>query len=97
MNDTPTDTPTDVQADARKQAIGRLKAKRDFKSFLGTAAIVIVIVVAIWALSDQGYFWPIWVILGLGIALFFSGLQAYGPHRGPITEAEIQREMDKGA
>ena len=36
------------------------------------------------------------VILGLGIALFFSGLQAYGPHRGPITEAEIQREIDKG-
>jgi uncharacterized membrane protein len=91
------DTPTDVQDDARKQAISRLKAKRDFKSFLGTAAIVIVVVIVVWALSDSDYFWPIWVILGLGIALFFSGLQAYGPHRGPITEAEIQREMDKGS
>jgi hypothetical protein len=59
------DTPSDVQDDARRQAISRLKAKRDFKSFLGTV-------------------------------LFFSGLQAYGPHRGPITEAEIQREIDKG-
>jgi uncharacterized membrane protein len=90
------DTPTDVQDDARRQAISRLKAKRDFKSFLGTAAIVIVVVIVVWALSDSEYFWPIWVILGLGIALFFSGLQAYGPHRGPITEAEIQREIDKG-
>jgi hypothetical protein len=91
------DTPTDLQDEARKQAIKRLKAKRDFKSFLGTAAVVIVVVVAIWALSDSDYFWPIWVILGLGIALFFSGLQAYGPHQGPITEAEIQREIDKGS
>ncbi|HZO07306.1 MAG TPA: 2TM domain-containing protein [Solirubrobacterales bacterium] len=90
------DAPTDVQDDARKQAIRRLKAKRDFKSFLGTAAIAIVVVIVVWALSDSDYFWPIWVILGLGIALFFSGLQAYGPHRGPITEAEIQREIDKG-
>ena len=46
------DTPTDVQDDARRQAISRLKAKRDFKSFLGTAAIVIVVVIVVWALSD---------------------------------------------
>ena len=91
------DTPTDVQDYSLMQAISRLKAKVEFKSFLGTAAIVIVVVIVVWALSDSDYFWPIWVILGLGIALFFSGLQAYGPHRGPITEAEIQREIDKGS
>jgi hypothetical protein len=91
------ETSTDVQDEARKQAINRLKAKRDFRSFLGTAAIVIVVCVIIWAVSDSDYFWPIWVMLGLGIGLFFSGLRAYGPHKGPITEADIQREMDKGS
>jgi hypothetical protein len=91
------ETSTDVQDDARKQAINRLKAKRDFKSLLGTAAIVIVVCVIIWAVSDSDYFWPIWVMLGLGIGLFFSGLRAYGPHQGAITEADIQREIDKGS
>lgn len=91
------ETSTDVQDEARKQAINRLKAKRDFKSLLGTAAIVIVVCVIIWAVSDSDYFWPIWVMLGLGIGLFFSGLRAYGPHHGAITEADIRREMDKGS
>jgi hypothetical protein len=91
------DSPTDVQDEARKYAIDRVKAKRDFMSLLGTAACVIVIVVVIWAFSDSDTFWPIWVMLGLGIALFFSGLRAYGPRRGPITEAEIQREIDKSS
>jgi hypothetical protein len=91
------DLPTDTEDEARKRAIDRLKARRDFKSLLGTAAVVIAIVVVIWAASDRGYFWPVWVMLGFAIALFFSGLKAYGPHRGPITEAEIQREIEKGS
>lgn len=91
------DSATDVQDAARKHAIDRLKAKRDFKSLLGTAVIVIVIVVVIWAAAGVDEFWPGWVMLGFAIALFFSGLRAYGPHQGPITEAEIQREIDKGS
>lgn len=88
------DPSPEVQDEARKQAIDRLKAKREFKSLLATAAVVIAIVVVIWAASGAGYFWPMWVMLGMGIAVFFSGLRAYGPHQGPITEADIQREID---
>ena len=53
--------------------------------------------VAIWAISDGDYFWPVWVMLGFAIALLFSGISAYGPRRAPITEDQIQREMDRGS
>jgi uncharacterized membrane protein len=88
--------PSDVEDAARQRALARLKAKRDFMSLLGTAAIVIAITIVIWAVTDSDSFWPVWVMLGFAIALFFSALQAYGPRRSPITDAEIQREMDKG-
>ena len=56
---------------------------------------MIVVLIAIWALSDSDYFWPVWPMLGLAIALFFSALRAYGPRQAAITEAEIQREIDR--
>jgi len=80
---------------ARELALRRLKARRSFKGLLATAVGVLAIMVVIWALSGGGYFWPIWVVFGLGIALIATGWQAYGPQQGPITEDEIQREIDK--
>ena len=80
---------------AREIALKRLKAKRSFKGLLVTAAGVIVLMIVIWALSGGGYFWPIWVVFGLGIALVTTGWQAYGSTTVPITENEIQSEMDK--
>ncbi len=79
--------PADGQDEARKAAIERLKAKRAFLSLLGTAAFVIAVCIVIWALSDSGYFWPVWVMVGFGFALAGSGWRAYGPapvrdHRG---------------
>jgi len=50
--------------------------------------------IGIWALSDQGYFWPIWVILGWGVGLLLNGWDVY--FRRPISEEEIQREMEQG-
>ena len=79
----------------REQALRRLKAQRSFKALLVTAVGVLALMVVIWALSGGGYFWPIWVVFGLGIALVATGWQAYGPREHVITEDEIQREMDK--
>jgi uncharacterized membrane protein len=79
----------------REQALRRLKAQRAFRSLLFTAIGVLALMVVIWALSGAGYFWPIWVVFGLGIALITTGWQAYGPRNHGISEEEIQREMDK--
>lgn len=84
-----------TEIDARELAVKRLKAKRGFRSLLFTAVGVIALTTLIWALSGQGYFWPVWVAIGFGIALVTSGWTAYGPAERPISEEEIEREMQR--
>ena len=44
--------------------------------------------------SYAGYFWPVWVIFGIGIAVVVQAWKAYGPSNR-ITEADVQREMER--
>jgi hypothetical protein len=80
---------------AREQAIKRLKMKQDFKGLLAGGIFAIVVTVVIWALGEGGYFWPIWVCLGVAIGVVAQGWKVYGPSNR-ITEADVQREMEKG-
>jgi fatty acid desaturase len=82
-----------VEDEARAASVKRLHAKRGVKNLAGTALFVIAVCVIIWAVSGAGSFWPGWVMLGFGIALFASGWNAYGPRQRPITEEDIQREI----
>jgi hypothetical protein len=79
---------------AREAALKRLKDKRDFKSHVATYLIVNALLVVIWAVSGQGYFWPIWPILGWGIGLALNAWTAY--FQKPISEDDISREMERG-
>jgi Domain of unknown function (DUF1707) len=47
----------------------RLPARPDFGPYVGVS----VMLVAIWALTGMGYFWPIWPILGWGSSFVFTG------------------------
>ena len=85
----------DKPEEARQLAIQRLKMKQDFKGILGGGIFAVVIVVVIWAIGGGGYFWPVWVMLGAAIAIVSQGWKAYGPSNR-ITEADVQREMEKG-
>jgi hypothetical protein len=78
----------------REAALKRLKDKRDFKNHAATYLIVNALLVVIWAVSGQGYFWPIWPILGWGIGLALNAWTAY--FQKPISEDDIRREMEKG-
>jgi hypothetical protein len=96
-----TDTPlapeegVDKPEEARALAIQRLKVKRDFKGLFGGGVLAIVVTVVIWALGEGGYFWPMWVMLGVAIGLVVQGWKAYGPENR-ITEDDVQREMNRG-
>jgi hypothetical protein len=83
-----------TEEERREAAIRRLKAKRAFMQSLGAYVIVNAFLVGIWALSGQGYFWPIWVMGGWGIGIAFHAWSVYG--RSGITEADVQREMQRG-
>lgn len=80
--------------DSREAAVKRLKAKRDFRRSLVAYVIVNAFLVVIWALGDRGAFWPIWPIAGWGLALGFQAWNAYVTK--PISEADIQREIERG-
>jgi hypothetical protein len=85
----------DKPNEARQLAIQRLKMKQDFKGLLGGGVLAIVVTTIIWALGEGGYYWPVWVILGVAVALVVQGWKAYGPSNR-ITEADVLREMEKG-
>ena len=79
---------------ARKAAIARLEAKRGFSIHGAIYVIVNVLLMVAWAVSGRGYFWPIWPLLGWGVAVAIHGWTVY--FQKPISEDEIRREMQKG-
>ena len=82
------------QTDLREQAIRRVKAQRDFRTHVVVYLVVNIVLVAIWAATGAGFFWPVFAIGGWGIGLFFHWWGAYHEAR-PISEDEIQREMGR--
>ena len=96
MTDTPLAPEQGISTadNARELAIQRLKMKQDFKGLLGGGALAVIVTIVIWALGEGGYFWPMWVILGVAIGLVGQGWKAYGPSN-QITEDDVQREMQR--
>ena len=84
----------DQMDDRRREAVERLKQKRDFRTHLSVYVVVNALLVAIWALSGAGYFWPVWPILGWGVGMAFHWWDTY--MQKPITEQQIEREMGRG-
>lgn len=89
---------TEAHEDAfRRIAVQRLKKKRDFKSHLFTYLVVNAALWTIWAVDGaiNGFGWP-WPV----IPTFFWGLFVLGAandtfRRKPITETEIDREVER--
>jgi uncharacterized membrane protein YecN with MAPEG domain len=77
----------------RNAAIERLKAKRDFRANVFSFIVINALLILIWAVTGAGYFWPIWVIGGWGIGLIFHAWTVFG--QKPITESDVQREMQR--
>jgi hypothetical protein len=83
------------EENARELAIQRLRMKRDFRGLAAGGGLAVIVCLVIWALGGAGYFWPMWVMLGVAIALISTGWKAYGPSN-QITEDDVQREMRRG-
>jgi hypothetical protein len=80
---------------ARELAVQRLKMKQDFKGIAAGGALAVAICFLIWQFADDSFPWPVWVAFGVAVLLVTQGWKAYGP-RNRITEADVQREMEKG-
>ena len=78
---------------ARDRAITHLKKRRDFLGHLLVYVLVNTFIVVIWAVTDDnGFFWPVFPIVGWGIGVVMNAWDVYW--RPDITEADIQHEME---
>jgi len=78
----------------RQAAIIRLRKKRDLQAHLMAYLTVNLFLTGIWLFtSPDGFYWPIFPLLGWGIGLALHLWDVYAPT--PVTEEKIQREMDR--
>jgi hypothetical protein len=77
----------------REQAVERLKKRRDFHNHLVVYVVVNAALWGIWAITGAGYPWPAWVTGGWAIGLLLNAWEVY--YRTPITDAEVQREIER--
>lgn len=75
----------------RKEATTRVRKRRDFGAHVVVYVVVNAMLIGIWAMTGQGYFWPAWVLLGWGVGLILNFWDVYV--RKPVTETDIEREM----
>jgi hypothetical protein len=81
-----------VEPAGRERAIKRLKKRRDFYGHLLVYALVNGFLVATWAVVDvHGFFWPVFPILGWGVAVVLNAWDVY--RNDTLSEAQIQREI----
>ena len=86
------ETPHEVEL--RERALRRLKKKRDFRGHVLIYLLVNSFLVAVWAVTNpDGFFWPIFPLLGWGIGVVANAYDVY--LADDISEAEIQREMGR--
>jgi hypothetical protein len=63
----------------RERAIERAQARRDALMLTLTGPLVTAVLLVVWAVTGSGYFWPIWPMLGVSIALVVALWRAFGP------------------
>ena len=84
---------TDQQeTNLRERALQRLKKKPEFTAHLLSYVLVNGFLVILWLAVGDGFFWPMFPILGWGIGVFFHAWDVY---RGEPSEEEIAKEMTR--
>jgi 2TM domain len=83
-------------ASLRREAIRRLKKKRDFRAHLLAYVLVNGFLWLVWgvvyaAASGPWFPWPLFPLFGWGIGLVFHAWDVYG--RKPFSEQALEREL----
>jgi hypothetical protein len=77
----------------RDLAAKRVRDRRDFGNHMAAFVVVNLGLVAIWAVTAQGYFWPGWVLGLWSVGLVLHAWDAF--LRKPITDADVEHEMER--
>lgn len=57
----------------------RAQARRDAMLLTFTGPLVTAVLLVAWAAAGAGYFWPVWPMLGMSIAVLVALWRAFGP------------------
>ena len=57
----------------------RAHCRRDALLLTITGPLVAAVVIAAWLATGAGYFWPMWPMLGMSIAVLVALWRAFGP------------------
>jgi hypothetical protein len=77
----------------RAAARHHLERQRKFYGDIVAYLVINAFLIVVWAVSGFGYFWPGWVLGGWGVLLVLDAWALY--YRRPITEADIDREVQR--
>lgn len=82
------------ESDLREQAIKRLKKRRDFHGHVLIYLMVNAFLVVIWAMTmPDGFFWPVFPIVGWGIGVVMNAWDVYFVQ--DFGEEDINREIER--
>ncbi|HZS13920.1 MAG TPA: 2TM domain-containing protein [Candidatus Dormibacteraeota bacterium] len=81
------------EEDLRAEARRRVRERREFPTHLLTYVLVNGVLIAIWAMSGQGFFWPGIVMAGWGVGVVMHAWNVYAQR--PVTEADVDRELER--
>jgi len=72
----------------RPEIAARFRGNRPLAGHAGISVIVALNFVVIWAITGHGYFWPVWVMLGLALVFAAHGIAVMlsSPGRAELTE-----------
>jgi hypothetical protein len=62
-----------------ERADERAHARRDAILLTVTGPLVTAILIVTWAATGAGYFWPLWPLMGMSIAVLIALYRAFGP------------------
>lgn len=84
----------DEQRDEKLWQIAKRRA--DFQDSLIGFIVITTICWAVWFFTSgrdgvHGFPWPLWVMLGLGIGLFFKFIRAYKTDKNTLAEREYEK------
>ena len=76
-----------------EQARMRVERKRKFRGDLVAYLVINAGLIAAWAATGFGYFWPGWVLAAWGVFLLLDAWNTF--YRQPITEEDVERELGR--
>ena len=81
--------------DSYLQSASELQRWRDFQALVCAYVVFNFVFVIIWALTGQGFFWPVYPLVGWAVGLSFQHFSAV--LRGQITDEDVRCKLRPGA